>query len=53
MLIVTHEMRFARDISDRVVFMDHGMIAEEGPASAVFCNTTIATSQGIAAQQWD
>jgi ABC-type histidine transport system ATPase subunit len=36
MLIVTHEMRFAGDISDRAVFMDHGMIAEEGPATAVF-----------------
>lgn len=36
MLIVTHEMRFARDISDRVEFMDHGMIVEEGPATAVF-----------------
>lgn len=36
MLIVTHEMQFARDISDRVEFMDHGMIAEEGPATAVF-----------------
>jgi len=36
MLIVTHEMRFARDISDRVVFVDHGMIAEESPATAVF-----------------
>jgi ABC-type histidine transport system ATPase subunit len=29
-------MRFARDISDRVEFMDHGMIVEEGPATAVF-----------------
>ena len=36
MLIVTHEMRFARDISDRVEFMDHGMIVEESPATAVF-----------------
>lgn len=30
MLVVTHEMAFARDVSDRVVFMDGGVIAEEG-----------------------
>jgi polar amino acid transport system ATP-binding protein len=36
MLIVTHEMRFARDISDRIVFMDHGEIAEEGRPETVF-----------------
>ncbi|WP_322741159.1 amino acid ABC transporter ATP-binding protein [Streptomyces hygroscopicus] len=31
MLIVTHEMRFAMDVADRVVFMDHGRIVEQGP----------------------
>ena len=31
MLIVTHEMQFAEDVADRVVFMDHGRIVEEGP----------------------
>ena len=31
MLIVTHEMRFAREVSRRVVFMDNGRIAEQGP----------------------
>ncbi|MDR1634866.1 MAG: amino acid ABC transporter ATP-binding protein [Bifidobacteriaceae bacterium] len=36
MVIVTHEMAFARDVSDRVAFMDGGVIAEEGPAQAVF-----------------
>lgn len=30
MVIVTHEMEFARDVSDRVIFMDKGVIAEEG-----------------------
>lgn len=30
MIIVTHEMEFARDVSDRVIFMDKGIIAEEG-----------------------
>ena len=30
MIIVTHEMEFARDVSDRVIFMDKGVIAEQG-----------------------
>jgi polar amino acid transport system ATP-binding protein len=36
MVIVTHEMRFAEDISDRVIFMDHGLIVEEGPPHHIF-----------------
>ena len=36
MVIVTHEMQFARDISDRIVFMDQGEIAEEGTPEQVF-----------------
>jgi polar amino acid transport system ATP-binding protein len=36
MLIVTHEMRFARQVSGRVVFMDAGAIAEDGPPDDVF-----------------
>jgi polar amino acid transport system ATP-binding protein len=35
MLVVTHEMGFARDVADRVVFMDDGMIVEQGPAEQV------------------
>lgn len=35
MVIVTHEMAFARDVADRVVFMDAGLIVEEGPADQV------------------
>jgi len=31
MIIVTHEVRFARDVADRIVFMDDGVIVEEGP----------------------
>jgi putative lysine transport system ATP-binding protein len=38
MLIVTHEMGFARDVSDRVVFMDKGVIAEEGSPEQIFNN---------------
>jgi ABC-type polar amino acid transport system ATPase subunit len=35
MIVVTHEMGFARDVGDRVVFMDNGVIVEEGPAREV------------------
>ena len=35
MLIVTHEMAFARDVADRIIFMDEGCIVEEGPAAEV------------------
>ena len=38
MIIVTHEMEFARDASDRVIFMDKGVIAEEGTAEQIFTN---------------
>ncbi len=36
MVIVTHEMEFARDVSDRVIFMDKGVIAEEGKPEEIF-----------------
>ncbi|MEU3189160.1 amino acid ABC transporter ATP-binding protein [Streptomyces sp. NPDC006992] len=35
MLVVTHEMSFAREVADRVVFMDDGLIVEEGPPEQV------------------
>ncbi len=38
MIVVTHEMAFARDVADRVVFMDGGTILEEGPADQVIGN---------------
>ena len=38
MLVVTHEMGFAREVSDRVIFMDEGVIAEQGSAKEVFDN---------------
>ncbi|WP_088724069.1 amino acid ABC transporter ATP-binding protein [Streptococcus mutans] len=38
MLIVTHEMDFARDVSDRVIFMDQGVIAESGKPKQIFEN---------------
>src|SRR5690349_12754172 len=36
MLVVTHEMGFARAVADRVVFMDHGEIVEHGPPEEIF-----------------
>jgi putative lysine transport system ATP-binding protein len=36
MLVVTHEMGFAREVADRVVFMDNGVIVEEGPPEKIF-----------------
>ena len=35
MIIVTHEMAFARDVADQVIFMDGGVIVEQGPAREV------------------
>jgi len=40
MVIVTHEMAFARDVADRVIFMDDGVIVEEGTPEEVFGNTS-------------
>ena len=36
MLVVSHEMRFARDAADRVIFMDHGLIVEQGTPEQIF-----------------
>jgi len=36
MIVVTHEMGFAREMADRVIFFDNGRIAEDGPAEEVF-----------------
>jgi polar amino acid transport system permease protein len=35
MIIVTHEIRFARDVADRIVFMDDGLVVEQGPPAQV------------------
>ncbi|MBQ2709470.1 MAG: amino acid ABC transporter ATP-binding protein, partial [Clostridia bacterium] len=39
MIVVTHEMSFARDISDRVIFMDNGVIAIDARPEEVFEST--------------
>ena len=38
MIVVTHEMAFAREVADRVVFMDQGVVVEEGPPNEVLLN---------------
>jgi L-cystine ABC transporter ATP-binding protein/Diaminopimelate ABC transporter ATP-binding protein len=38
MIIVTHEMSFARDVANRVIFFDKGVIVEQGEAKALFAN---------------
>ena len=40
MVIVTHEMAFARDVSDHVIFMDGGSIVEEGDPNSIIMNPT-------------
>lgn len=38
MIVATHEMVFAREVGDRVVFMDGGVIVEEAPPEKIFSN---------------
>ena len=38
MVIVTHEMSFARDVADRAIFMDQGRVVEQGDAKSLFAN---------------
>lgn len=45
MVIVTHEMEFARDLSDRIIFMDQGVIAEEGTPEEVFSSENVRVKE--------
>ena len=45
MVVVTHEMGFAREVADRVIFMDEGHIIEEGTPEAIFNNPQQARTQ--------
>jgi polar amino acid transport system ATP-binding protein len=40
MIVVTHEIAFAREVADKVVFMRNGVVAEAGPPSVVIDNPT-------------
>ncbi|TKV61582.1 amino acid ABC transporter ATP-binding protein [Nakamurella flava] len=50
MMVVTHEMAFARDVADRVVFMDGGYVVEEGPAEQVIGNPQHERTQAFLAR---
>jgi len=45
MIVVTHEVRFAKEVADRVIFMDEGKIVEEGPPEEVLENPKQARTQ--------
>ena len=45
MVVVTHEMGFAREVADRILFLDHGLIVEQGPARALLTNPTHPRTQ--------
>ncbi len=50
MLVVTHEMGFAKDVGDRVVFVDEGRIAEQGPPADIFTAPTNPRTQQFLAR---
>jgi polar amino acid transport system ATP-binding protein len=47
MVIVTHEMNFARDVADRIIFMDDGVIVEEASATDLINNPQQARTQAF------
>lgn len=47
MMVVTHEMGFAKEVADRVMFMDQGVIAESGPAVQLLEHPTTPRLQGF------
>ena len=50
MVVVSHELRFARDAADRVVFMDHGRIVEEGTPEAIFTRPRSSRTRDFVAE---
>lgn len=50
MVVVTHEMGFAREAADRVIFMDHGVILEEGPPVRFFTNPSHQRTKAFLSQ---
>ncbi|MBW0004912.1 MAG: amino acid ABC transporter ATP-binding protein [Hyphomicrobiales bacterium] len=49
MIVVTHELGFAREVANRVVFMDHGLIVEAGPAAEILNSPREARTQAFLA----
>jgi len=50
MLVVSHEMRFARDAADRVIFIDHGTIVEQGTPERIFSAPSEARTRAFVAE---
>ena len=53
MIVVTHEMNFARDVADRVIYMENGLVAEDGPAKEVLGSTRSAAIRAFAGECGD
>jgi arginine/lysine/histidine/glutamine transport system ATP-binding protein len=51
MLVVTHEMRFAREVSNRVLFFNNGLIEEQGEPETVFANPRSERLRSFLARQ--
>lgn len=47
MIIVTHEMQFAKELSDRIIFMDQGVIQEQGTPEAIFSSGNVRVKEFI------
>jgi polar amino acid transport system ATP-binding protein len=50
MIVVTHEIGFAREVADKVVFMDAGVVVEAGPPDAVLSNPQHERTQSFLAK---
>ena len=50
MVIVTHEIQFAAEVSDRVIFMDDGNIVEEGSPGEILTNATHERTRAFLSQ---
>ncbi|MCX7920883.1 MAG: amino acid ABC transporter ATP-binding protein [Clostridia bacterium] len=50
MIVVTHEMGFAREVANRVIFMDHGQIVEEGVPEHIFANPSHERTKAFLSQ---
>ena len=53
MIVVTHEMNFARDEADRVIYMENGLVAEDGPAKEVLGSARSAAIRAFAGECGD
>ena len=51
MIIVTHEMSFARDVADRILFMDGGVVVEQGDAKQVIDHPREERTRAFLAQR--